>query len=47
MNLRKALEAPKQLVTATQNATTLAVIALIVAGIALIVASHRVSRGGN
>lgn len=42
MNLRKTLEAPKKLVEATQNATVLSVIALIVAGIALMMAAHKV-----
>lgn len=40
MKLRQALEAPKQLVTATQNATVISVIALILAGIAVLMAAH-------
>jgi hypothetical protein len=40
MNLRKTLEAPKQIITATQNATVISVIALILAGIAVLMAAH-------
>jgi hypothetical protein len=41
MNLRSALKAPQALASATQNATIISIIALIVAGIALIAAVHK------
>ena len=41
MNLREALKAPKQLANATQNATIISILALIVAAVALIAATHR------
>lgn len=40
LNLRKALDAPKQLVTATQNATVISIIALIVAAVAILMSAH-------
>jgi len=44
MKLRQALQAPAKLATAAENATVLAVIALIVAGVALIIASQRIRK---
>lgn len=44
MKLREALKAPQLLKTSTQNAVVISCIALIVAGIALIMVAHK---GGN
>jgi hypothetical protein len=40
VNIKEALKAPKQLAVATQNATIISIIALLVAGIALLAATH-------
>lgn len=45
MNIRKALNAPREIITATENATTIAILALIVAAVALIAATHRKAAG--
>lgn len=40
MNIKEALKAPKQLAAATQNATVISIIALVVAAVALIAATR-------
>lgn len=40
MNIRAVLKAPAQLATATQNATVISIVALVIAAVALIAATR-------